>query len=39
VLDSDGDTLTLYYGAADEFVCGAQFSLREIFSLLKTVDG
>jgi predicted GH43/DUF377 family glycosyl hydrolase len=39
VLDADGDTLTLYYGAADEFVCGAQLSLREIFPLLKTVDG
>lgn len=29
------DTLTLYYGAADEFVCGAHFSIKEIFSLLK----
>jgi beta-1,2-mannobiose phosphorylase / 1,2-beta-oligomannan phosphorylase len=38
VLDADGDTLTLYYGAADEFVCGARLSLGEIFSLLKTVD-
>jgi predicted GH43/DUF377 family glycosyl hydrolase len=38
VLDADGDTLTIYYGAADEFVCGAQFSLKQIFSLLKTID-
>jgi Predicted glycosylase len=28
----DGDTLTVYYGAADEYVCGAQFSIREILS-------
>ncbi|MCW3093267.1 MAG: Beta,4-mannooligosaccharide phosphorylase [Ferruginibacter sp.] len=32
---SDGDTITLYYGASDEFVCGAHFSINEIFSLLK----
>jgi predicted GH43/DUF377 family glycosyl hydrolase len=30
----DGDRLTIYYGAADEFVCGAHFSLREIFDFL-----
>lgn len=30
-----GDTITVYYGAADEFVCGAHFSLNEILSLLK----
>ena len=30
----DGDELTIYYGAADEFVCGARFSLREILSSL-----
>ncbi|RKR82744.1 putative GH43/DUF377 family glycosyl hydrolase [Mucilaginibacter gracilis] len=30
----DGDTITIYYGAADEFVCGATFSLREIFGAL-----
>lgn len=35
VLDPDGDTLTIYYGASDEFVCGARFSIKEIFSLLK----
>ena len=30
-----GDELTIYYGAADEFVCGAMFSIKEIMSLLK----
>ncbi len=34
-ISSDGDTITVYYGAADEFVCAAHFSLAEIFSLLK----
>ncbi len=38
VLEPDGDTITVYYGAADEFVCAAQFSLREIFALLRSVD-
>jgi predicted GH43/DUF377 family glycosyl hydrolase len=31
----DGDTITVYYGAADEFVCAAHFSLKEILSPLK----
>ena len=35
IIHPDGDTITVYYGAADEFVCGAHFSLQEIFSLLK----
>jgi len=35
IADPDGDTLTIYYGASDEFVCGARFSIKEIFSLLK----
>jgi predicted GH43/DUF377 family glycosyl hydrolase len=35
VIEPDGDTLTIYYGASDEFVCGAHFSLKEINSLLK----
>ncbi len=35
ILAPDGDELTIYYGAADEFVCGAKFSIREICSLLK----
>ena len=34
-VDTDGDTLTIYYGASDEFVCAAQFSIKEIISLLK----
>ena len=34
VLHADGDRLTVYYGAADEFVCGADFSIAEILSLL-----
>jgi len=28
----NGDELTIYYGAADEFVCGAKFSIQEILS-------
>lgn len=34
VLGADEDTLTIYYGAADEFVCGAHFSLKEIMAAL-----
>ncbi|RZK26482.1 MAG: glycosidase, partial [Flavobacterium sp.] len=30
----NGDKLTIYYGAADEFVCGADFSIKQIMSLL-----
>jgi predicted GH43/DUF377 family glycosyl hydrolase len=30
----NGDTITIYYGAADEFVCGAHFSLSEIFTVM-----
>jgi len=29
-----GDELTIYYGAADEFVCGATFSIAEILGAL-----
>jgi len=29
-----GDELTIYYGAADEFVCGAKFSINGILSSL-----
>lgn len=29
------DEITIYYGASDEFVCGARFSIKDIFSLLK----
>ena len=31
----EGDKLTIYYGAADEFVCGANFSIKEILKTLK----
>lgn len=34
IVSPDGDTVTIYYGAADEFVCGAEISIKEIFSLL-----
>lgn len=30
----NGDELTVYYGAADEFVCGAKFSIAEILNAL-----
>lgn len=30
----NGDELTIYYGAADEFVCGAIFSIQEILNTL-----
>ena len=30
----DDDRLTIYYGAADEFVCGAHFSIKEILTKL-----
>ncbi|WEK35927.1 MAG: glycoside hydrolase family 130 protein [Candidatus Pseudobacter hemicellulosilyticus] len=35
IVHPDGDTITVYYGAADEFVCGADFSLKEILTYLK----
>jgi predicted GH43/DUF377 family glycosyl hydrolase len=35
ILQPDGDTITVYYGASDEFVCAANFSLKEIFIMLK----
>lgn len=31
----DGDTIKMYYGASDEVICGAEFSIREILSSLK----
>lgn len=31
----DGDTITMYYGASDEFVCGAYLSIREILETLE----
>jgi predicted GH43/DUF377 family glycosyl hydrolase len=30
----DGDTVTLYYGASDEVICGARFSVQEILDSL-----
>ena len=35
IAEPDGDSVTVYYGASDEFVCGAKFSIKEILSLLK----
>lgn len=32
---TNGDELTIYYGAADEFVCAAKFSINEILAQLK----
>jgi predicted GH43/DUF377 family glycosyl hydrolase len=37
ITEPDGDTITVYYGAADEFICGAQFSLKEILAALDKV--
>jgi predicted GH43/DUF377 family glycosyl hydrolase len=34
IVEPDGDTITMYYGAADEFVCGAYLSIKEIFKAL-----
>ena len=31
----NGDTITLYYGAADEFVCAANFSIEELLASLQ----
>jgi beta-1,2-mannobiose phosphorylase / 1,2-beta-oligomannan phosphorylase len=35
IVQPDGDTVTVYYGAADEVVCAADFSLAAILSSLK----
>lgn len=32
----NGDELTIYYGAADEFVCAAKFSIQHILSQIKS---
>ncbi|WP_038006578.1 glycoside hydrolase family 130 protein [Terrimonas ferruginea] len=34
IVHPDGDRLTIYYGAADEHVCAADFSIKEILSQL-----
>jgi predicted GH43/DUF377 family glycosyl hydrolase len=33
----NGDELTIYYGAADEHVCGAKFSIKEIMDKLEAL--
>lgn len=35
IVNPDGDSVTIYYGASDEFVCAAEFSIKEILSLLQ----
>ena len=30
----DGDTVTVYYGASDEVICGATLSIQEILDSL-----
>ena len=30
----EGDELTMYYGASDEVICGAKFSIGDILSTL-----
>lgn len=35
IVHDDKDTVTVYYGAADEFICAANFSIQEICSRLK----
>ena len=32
----DGDTITMYYGASDEVICGARFSIQEILKSLSS---
>lgn len=31
----NGDTVTIYYGASDEVICGAEFSINEVLKTLK----
>lgn len=35
----NGDRITLYYGAADEFVCGAYFSIEQILAMIVKEKG
>ncbi len=35
IVSKDGDTVSVYYGASDEVVCAAHFSITEILSSLK----
>ena len=34
----NGDKITLYYGASDEVICGAELSIKHILSELKVAD-
>ena len=34
LIEEDGDTVTMYYGAADEVICGARLSLRALLASL-----
>lgn len=34
----DGDSVTIYYGASDEVICGARMSVQEILNSLATVE-
>ena len=33
----EGDTIHLYYGASDEVICGADFSIKEILETLLSI--
>lgn len=33
-----GDTITMYYGASDEVICGAEFSITEILNSLNHIN-
>ena len=37
ILQADKETLTIYYGAADEYVCGATFNIREILNAITKI--
>ena len=34
----DGDKITMYYGASDEVICGAEFSINEILASLGVLE-
>ena len=37
LVEPDGDTVIVYYGAADELICGARFSIEEILKMLVSI--
>jgi predicted GH43/DUF377 family glycosyl hydrolase len=37
IADVVNDTITIYYGAADEFVCAAKFTVSSIMDMLEPV--